>query len=70
MNYDMCGMPISKELALRLARTAYRTHQDFPTGNKHRDAQELHDAMQILIQVQSDIKKELNNVLYESKQEL
>jgi len=58
MSYDICGIPITKEHALKIAQTTYKIMRDYPTGNRAQDAHDLHEARERLITVQSDIRED------------
>jgi hypothetical protein len=56
MNYNICGVPITKEHALRIAECTYRIMRDFPSGNRVQDNIDLDKARNNLNDVKRDIK--------------
>ncbi len=55
MRYNICGVQITSEHALRIAKQYYKICRDFPTGNDHQDKIELKKALDDV----NEIKKTL-----------
>jgi hypothetical protein len=57
LNYNICGIPITKEHALRIAQTNYDIHKNFPTGNMAQDTIDIKNSLDSLDSVKQDILK-------------
>lgn len=60
MNYNICGIPITKEHALRIAKQSLYIHTNFPRGGhyKEQDQIDIEKARQDVLDIEKDIKTE------------
>jgi hypothetical protein len=58
VDYNICGVPITKEHALRIAKQSLRIHLEFPSDNKSQDEIDVRDARREVYKIEKDIIRE------------
>jgi hypothetical protein len=55
MKYNICGIEITKEQALKIAQTNYDIHRKFRTGNRTQDEIDIRVSLQTLNNIKQDV---------------